>query len=302
MSQFDFGTIDPATKSGTALADLLNQWRGAQHSSHSGSARPAYVVAGMLWLDTSSDLWRVNLYDGSADVLLMTVDPVAHVPIIGLGGEVDVASAATVNLAEAKSNLVRITGTVAISSFGAGVGILRQLRFGDVLTLTQGASLDLPGGVDIVTAAGDRALFAAFGSGVWRCLNYTRANGSTIVNRDASVAEFRAKADRVVTAKTAFDAADYVALTDAATIAVDLATGFNFKVSLGATRTLGFPTNRKTGQTGRIKITPNGYGLSFASGYKFTNGQAPTMSGKTYLDYFVDDDSTVHLMASRNVA
>jgi len=34
MAQYDFGTIDPNTKSGTALASDLNSWRNAVHSTH----------------------------------------------------------------------------------------------------------------------------------------------------------------------------------------------------------------------------------------------------------------------------
>ena len=300
MSQYDFGTIDPTTKSGTALADLLNQWRGAEHSSHSGSVRPAYVVAGMIWLDTVSEPWKIKLYDGSADIVLMQVDPTANVPILGLGGEVDVASATTVNLAEAKSNLVRITGATAITSFGAGdAGVLRIVSFAAALTLTHGSSLIiLPGATNIVTAPGDTAIMMAMGAGIWRCISYARASGSTAVNRDATVADFRAKADKLVTAQTAFQAAGLVTLTDASTIAVDLSMGINFKVSLGGYRTLGFPVNRVVGQTGRIRVMTNGYGLSYASGYIFTNGIAPALGGRAYLDYFVDEDA-VHLMSSR---
>ena len=54
MSQYDFGTIDPNTKSGTALASDLNSWRNALHTTHGGSTAPSYITAGMLWLDTTS--------------------------------------------------------------------------------------------------------------------------------------------------------------------------------------------------------------------------------------------------------
>lgn len=67
-------------------------------------------------------------------------------------------------------------------------------------------------------------------------------------------------------------AAAVVALTDAATIALDLATGLNFSVTLGGNRTLGNPSNAKVGQSGEIQITQDGTGtrtLSFGTSYKF---------------------------------
>lgn len=73
MSQYDFGTINPATKSGTALASDLNSWRDAMHSTHAGSSAPSYITAGMIWLDTTSADYKLKLYDGaqSIDVAIM---------------------------------------------------------------------------------------------------------------------------------------------------------------------------------------------------------------------------------------
>jgi hypothetical protein len=73
MSQFDLGTIDPDETSGTELADLLGDWRDAVHSSHSGSSRPSYVTAGMIWLDTSETPSVLKLYNGTDDVVLGTL-------------------------------------------------------------------------------------------------------------------------------------------------------------------------------------------------------------------------------------
>lgn len=75
MSQYDFSTINAATKSGTQLAVDLNNWRDAVHTNHSGNARPSYVQAGMIWIDTtSSTLWLIKLYDGADDIVLFQVD------------------------------------------------------------------------------------------------------------------------------------------------------------------------------------------------------------------------------------
>ena len=74
MSQFDFGTIDPGTKSGTTLASDLNGWRGAVHSSHIGSGRPSYAVAGMLWVNNVSTPWVLYAFDGADDIQIGTIN------------------------------------------------------------------------------------------------------------------------------------------------------------------------------------------------------------------------------------
>lgn len=63
-----------------------------------------------------------------------------------------------------------------------------------------------------------------------------------------------------LTAKTVTDAAALVALTDAATIAVDMATGVNFTVTLAGNRTLGAPANAKPGTSGTILIKQDAAG------------------------------------------
>jgi hypothetical protein len=79
MSQYDFGTIDPNTKSGTALATDLNSWRNALHSTHGGSSAPSYITAGMLWLDTTSANYRLKLYDGAQSIDVGIIDATNNV-------------------------------------------------------------------------------------------------------------------------------------------------------------------------------------------------------------------------------
>lgn len=69
----------------------------------------------------------------------------------------DVASAATTDIWTADGNTVHVTGTTGISSFGTApnIGARQQIIFDDVVTLTNGANLALPGSVNYTTAAGD---------------------------------------------------------------------------------------------------------------------------------------------------
>lgn len=74
-----------------------------------------------------------------------------------------------------------------------------------------------------------------------------------------------------------------IALTDAATIAVDMSAtgGNNFSVTLGGNRTLGNPTGLTAGQSGVIYITQDGTGsrtLAFSAFWDFQNTAAPTLS------------------------
>lgn len=75
-----------------------------------------------------------------------------------------------------------------------------------------------------------------------------------------------------------------VTLTDAASIALDLATGNNFTVTLAGNRTLENPTNAVAGQTGQMYVIQDGTGsrtLAFGSNYKFPDGTAITISTST---------------------
>lgn len=103
---------------------------------------------------------------------------------------------------------------------------------------------------------------------------------------------------KVVTPKSLYDASAFMSLTDASTIAVDLATFLNAKVTIGGNRTLGAPSNAKEGQSGVIKVTQDGTGsrtLAYNSAYKFAGG-APTLSTAAgavdMITYIVDDAAT----------
>lgn len=91
-----------------------------------------------------------------------------------------------------------------------------------------------------------------------------------------------------------------VALTDASSIATDMALGNNFSVTLGGNRTLANPTNLTAGQHGSIVITQDGTGsrtLAYGSYWKFPNGTAPTLtttaSAVDVLAYYVESSTRI---------
>jgi hypothetical protein len=105
-----------------------------------------------------------QLIDGPSPKLLWD-DPVlansrnSRIYLAGKGynlGWQNVASAATVELEDTVSELVRITGTTGVTSFGAGEeGMYRRLRFSSACLLTHSSTLLLPGGNNLTTTAND---------------------------------------------------------------------------------------------------------------------------------------------------
>lgn len=94
----------------------------------------------------------------------------------------DVASVTTVDLTNTTGNFVNITGTTTITAITLPNGYERVCRFTGILTLTNGASLVLPGAANITTAAGDIAVFRGDASNVVYCTSYERiaSNVSTL--------------------------------------------------------------------------------------------------------------------------
>ncbi len=104
----------------------------------------------------------------------------------------DVASGTTLPLLT-DGNYFDVAGTDTITSFATtgGPGTLILLHFDDILTLTHDATdLVLPNaGDNILTAAGDEAIFVEYAAGDYRCINYTRADGTALVGGSTSVLE-----------------------------------------------------------------------------------------------------------------
>ncbi|HMO29742.1 DUF2793 domain-containing protein, partial [Enterovirga sp.] len=118
--------------------------------------------------------------DGASWHEALSADP-ASGSLDFLSAEANLASAATVDLGAQPTRRIAVTGTTTITSFGNGANKERLLRLADALTLRHNAtSLILPGAADIVTVAGDTAIFASDGAGNWRCLDYQRASGKAL--------------------------------------------------------------------------------------------------------------------------
>jgi hypothetical protein len=106
--------------------------------------------------------------------------------------------------------------------------------------------------------------------------------GSIATFPEGTAAQFLANTPgKALSTDKVWSAADTVALTDAATVAVDLSLGLNLSVTLGGNRTLGAPSNTKNGQSGIIWITQDGTGsrtLAYNAAWKFAGGTAPVLT------------------------
>jgi hypothetical protein len=154
MSQSDFGTINPSTKSGTQLANDLNAFRTALHTSHSGSSAPSYVTAGMHWYDSTNDLMK--FYDGTDNITTWVMDetnnlafPLTQNPRYNYPTTGGSANAQTLTLVPALTAYVdggvftftagfTNTGAATLNVNGVGAKNLRRVIGGSDAALTYG--------------------------------------------------------------------------------------------------------------------------------------------------------------------
>jgi hypothetical protein len=136
-----------------------------------------------LYYDSTTLYWYVVRQDidpaSTTEVLTgtatdRTVTPDALAALWEKGA--NVASAATVSLGE--GGFFHITGVTTITDIDFTTpkdGRLANVIFDGVLTLTHSATLQLPGGANILTAAGDRATFVQDAGDTVICTDYQRA-------------------------------------------------------------------------------------------------------------------------------
>jgi hypothetical protein len=165
----------------------------------------------------------------------------------------------------------------------AGAGI--ALSYNDVAN-----TLSISSSAAAISAKDEGStLTSALTSINWVGSGVTATNSSgdvTVTLNEATTAQYQANtANKLLLTDKVWSAAGQVTLTDAATIAVDFSSGFNFTVTLGstigATRALGNPSNLKDGQCGCIEILQDGTGsraLTYSSNWKFAGGTAPVLT------------------------
>jgi hypothetical protein len=106
--------------------------------------------------------------------------------------------------------------------------------------------------------------------------------GTSAVLDETTTAQFLANtADKALSTDQVWGAGATLALTDAATITVDMSLFINATLTLGGNRTLGQPSNTKVGQSGFIRLVQDGTGsrtLAYHSDWKFAGGTDPVLT------------------------
>lgn len=100
MAQYNFGNLESPLSGTTFFNTHLEPWRDALHSSHIGDSRPTYAIAGMQWIDNTSNPWIVNVFDGTDDIPVGTIDTTTNIfTIAGIGSIVQGYNANLASLA-----------------------------------------------------------------------------------------------------------------------------------------------------------------------------------------------------------
>ena len=104
---------------------------------------------------------------------------------------------------------------------------------------------------------------------------------------------------------TAGQSGEITALTDGATITIDMADSNNFSVTLAGNRTFANPSNDTAGQSGSIFITQDGTGsrtASWGTDWEFAGGTAPTLTTTAAavdrVDYVIKSGTSIQAVAT----
>ena len=247
----------------------LNLALAAIVSNNSNSSAPTTTYAYQWWADTTANILKIRNSANDAWINVFT-----------LAGGVDVDAASNFN--------EDVTFTSANSNNIVFDKSDNSLKIGDSVLLKIGASADL-----VIQHNASKSIINDAGTGD---LELQRGGTAvlSIVSGGVSLAGGAAS--------------NITALSDGATITIDMATACHHSVTLGGNRTFAAPSNQVIGQSGSIFITQDGTGsrtATFNSAFKFNNGTAPTLtttaSAVDRIDYIIKASNTIHCAVSLDI-
>lgn len=224
-------------KSGDTMVGDLSFGSGAQILADSGVTSTAAPLPYTFVGDTDTGFYRkaanvMAFAAGATDIYQIQFGAVTGVRLfkpIFYSNSTTLPSATIMDIgAAATGQTIPISGTANIASLGssAPVGSVFDLYFTGACTFINSANLIVQGGADYTVAVGDKGKAWYKTAGVWEVWFFP-ISGRAVVSDSATGPVF--------------------ALTDAANIAVNLANGKHFSVTLGGNRTLQNPTNLPAG-------------------------------------------------------
>lgn len=225
---------------------------GSEYEIGIGTFTSPSTLARTTVLESSNADAKVVFSAGSKDVYAA----LPHDYIQTIARE-SLASAATVDLGSVVGQAINITGTTTITSFGstAKTGAVKHLTFAGALTLTHNAtSLIIPGGLDILTVAGDRASVVHEGSGNWRVQWYVRATGEALVVGTVTIAS-------AATTDLGSKREHHVTISGTTTI-----TSFGSTAATGVRKTIVFSGALTLTHNATSLIIPGGQNITTAAG------------------------------------
>jgi len=141
-------------------------------------------VSGNIIIPHLSENYKLSLYSdiASADSntgSIWTFDDIQIASTFSLGSRIDIASASTINLNSTSTDYFQITGTTDISTITLAEGVSVTVLFEDSLNIVNSGFLLNISNADIVTAAGDLAVFRGESGSVVRMTDYERKSGAS---------------------------------------------------------------------------------------------------------------------------
>ncbi len=256
--------------------DLNNVFAAIQSNNSNGSdLADSQCVAGMWFLRSDTNILKIrNSSNGFTEVGSINSANLGLLPVAG-------------------GTMTGTLTTVDVAFQGDNYSVLWDksddaLEFADNAKLVFGSSSDLT-----ISHNGSNSVFNETGTGNLQL----QLGGST---------KFEVASGGV--SLTGGAASNITALSDGATITIDMATACHHSVTLGGNRTFAAPSNQVVGQSGSIFITQDGTGsrtASFNSAFKFVGGVAPTLSTAASaidrIDYIIKSSNVIQCAVSLDV-